>query len=864
MFGPEDWRRVEPLLEELLDLPPEDRASRLDELTAGDAALRERVRALLDQDERDDGILDRPFDALAAAVIEPAEAARALPCYERVGPYRVLKELGVGGMGEVLLAERADGDFEQQVALKIMRHGLDRTEIVTRFRRERRILARLVHPNIAALYDGGATEDGVPYFAMEYVEGDRITDWCDANRIDLPERLKLFESVCRAVQYAHRNLVIHRDIKPSNVFVTGDGAVKLLDFGIGKLLDADGTEETCATHAFLTPGYAAPEQLRGEATTTATDIFSLGMLLYVLLTGHHAHGNTSGVAALAKAALEKEIPAPSTRAGVPSSDQSAAEIAESRATQPDLLRRALQGDLDIILSKTLRKDPDDRYASVDDLRADLERHRENLPILARAATRRYRVRKFVRRNRGGVVAAAAILVAVLSGVVGVAWQAGVASRERDRAEAALGEERQRALELGQVADFQAEMLEEIDARAMGERLHQLVLDGTPPEMREAVEEGLERINFTTIAVTTLHEKLFQRTIESIDEQFGDQPLVKAQLLQTVAIALQNQGLIALAADPQQRSLELRRAELGDRHRDTLVSIHNTGFQRSAEGRQEDAERHYREAIDGRRLVLGERHPDTLASIGNLASLLIGQGRLDEAEPYCQEALAGARLVLGDDHSDTLAWIINMGGLLRRLGRLDEAEPYYREAVEKTRLVLGDGDAQTHSALNNMGFLLKSQGKLEEAELYYREALAGRRNALGDDHPSTMITISNLGGLLRDLGRLDEGDALGREAVQRFRANSSEGHWHVGVGLRQHAETLLAMGRFAEAEAEALEAHSILAAALGPEHGRTLRAAEQLAEIYREWHAAEPDAGREAEWEAWRTRVTSEAEGARTP
>ncbi len=872
MTSPDDWPRLDAILEQLLDLAPAERPARLAELTEGDPELRARVEEILAKDEGSGGILDQPFDHLVADVMgseEPAAGpgAAALadsPRYERIGPYRVIRVLGHGGMGEVLLAERDDGEFEQQVALKIVRYGLDREEIVERFRRERRLLARMRHPNIAAITDGGAAEDGVPYFAMEYVEGERITDWCDARRLGVKERVKLFESVCRAVQYAHRNLVIHRDIKPGNVFVTKDGAVKLLDFGIGKLINADGTAETQATHNFLTPGFAAPEQVRGEATSTSTDVFSLGVLLYVLLTGHPPFGDASGIVELARAVLEEDAPPPSTRTGLAASDVPGEELARRRGTSPDALRRGLQGDLDTIIGKAMRKEADDRYASVEDLRHDLERHRNSLPVEARPATTAYRLRKFVRRNRVGVAAASAILVAVVAGVAGVLWQAGVAEHERDRAEAALVDVENRARELQQVADFQAEQLREIDAQEMGERLRRLILEGTPIDQRPGLEERLSTLNFTDVALTTLQEDIFRRSIDAIDAQFAEQPVVQAKLLQTVAVALQDLGLLDLALDPQRRALEIRRAVLGDDHEDTLTSINNMGYQLSAQGDPEGTERYYRESMEGRRRVLGPDHRDTLASIANVATCLSDQGRTEEAEPYYREALGVARDTLGDDHEDTLALVGNLGLLLRLTGRLAEAEPFYLEALEGTRRELGDDDPQTCIALNNMGYLLKAQGKLEEAEPYYRQAIEGGRRTLGDGHPGTIVWASNLGGLLRDLGRLEEANALGVEAVGRFRANNPEGHWHIGVGLRQHSETLLAMDRFVEAEAEALEAHGILDAVFGAEHRRTVGAVEQLVKIYEAWHAADPEAVPDATRDSWKERLPSEDEANREP
>ena len=436
--APDLWSRIEPLLDELLDLDDAGRRQRLDALTGADTELRGELERLLAADrEASRGVLDRGVEDLAAAILEDAEPPPpSVPIGTRIGPYRVIGELGRGGMGEVLLAERATGDFEQRVAIKIMREDVDRAEAVNRrFRRERSILARLRHPNIAVLHDGGTTDDGVPYFVMEYVEGDRITDWCDERRLGIEERLRLFERVCDAVDSSHRNLVVHRDIKPSNVFVTSDGVVKLLDFGIGKLLDADDPEETQPARRFFTPAYAAPEQIRGETVSTSADVFALGMLLYVLLTGRHPHGDTTRSSALARAILEDDPAPASVAVGKDGPETSSDETAARRGTTPAGLRRRLRGDLDTILAKALRKSPEDRYVSAREFREDLERFRASLPIAARRPSWRDRAWKFARRHRVGTVAGIGLLLAVVAGIGGILWQSGVTARERDRARA---------------------------------------------------------------------------------------------------------------------------------------------------------------------------------------------------------------------------------------------------------------------------------------------------------------------------------------------------------------------------------------------------------------------------------------------
>ncbi|MCP5068207.1 MAG: serine/threonine protein kinase, partial [bacterium] len=481
------WKRIEKALDELLDLEPQGRESRLDDLSGGDAELRADLERLLaaDDDERT-GILDQGMAPLAGALLDPEQESSRAPG-ERIGPYRVLGTLGSGGMGEVLLAERADGAFDRHIALKVVPGDRVRDELVARLRHERQILARLRHPNIAALYDGGVTDAGAPYFAMELVKGESIIDYCDRARLGVDARLELFDRVCRAVQFAHRNLVIHRDIKPSNVFVTSDGEVKLLDFGIAKLVD-DG-EVTSAEQRFLTPAFAAPEQLKGEPTTTAVDIYALGLLLYELLSGRRPFGRKRDSAAMIRAVLQDD-PTPLSRiTGKDASSDDTQEIAQQRGLTVEALRRQLRGDLDTILDKAMRKDPGERYASAEGLRLDLLRYRSSQPVAARPATAGYKLRKFIRRNRLGVSLGA---VAIVAGLLFSAWIGLLYSRaERNlsRATAAEASTAREAEALRQVSNFLTELFEVASPDASSGR------DVTAREMLDAgaarIEEELD-------------------------------------------------------------------------------------------------------------------------------------------------------------------------------------------------------------------------------------------------------------------------------------------------------------------------------------------------------------------------------------
>ncbi|MEM6335703.1 MAG: serine/threonine-protein kinase, partial [Bacteroidota bacterium] len=423
-------QRVLEMVERAFEVPAQDRAAWVAEACEGDEALRAEVEALLAADAEADAFLEQPVTHAGSIREAAALLAAELPAEGRAGPYRLLQSLGRGGMGTVYLAQRDDGAFEQNVAVKIVRRGMDTDDILTRFRTERQILASLQHPNIARLLDGGMTADGRPYFVMEYVEGVPITRYCDEHRLSIDERLRLFATVCGAVQYAHQNLIVHRDLKPGNILVADDGTVKLLDFGIAKLLDPDfgGVEARTRTEMrVMTPEYASPEQVRGNVLTTASDVYTLGVLLYELLAGRRPYDLPSRLQHEIERVICAEDPArPSTavkrvvtlrRRDGTTETVSPDTISERRNMPPDSLKRRLGGDLDTIVLKAMSKEPARRYGSAEQLAQDVRRHLDGLPVEARPATVSYRLRKFVERHRVGFTASMIIIgltVALLS------------------------------------------------------------------------------------------------------------------------------------------------------------------------------------------------------------------------------------------------------------------------------------------------------------------------------------------------------------------------------------------------------------------------------------------------------------------
>jgi serine/threonine protein kinase/tetratricopeptide (TPR) repeat protein len=812
----------------------------------------------------------KPGAADAAFAPFPSESAR-----DRIGRYKLLELIGEGGFGSVWAAEQRE-PVKRRVALKIIKLGMDTRQVIARFEAERQALAMMDHPNIAKVFDAGATDTGRPFFVMELVKGVPIVEYCDREKIDTRARLHLFTLVCQAIQHAHQKGIIHRDIKPSNVLVTlhdGTPVPKVIDFGIAKATNQELTDKTIYTeHRQMigTPAYMSPEQaeMSGLDIDTRSDIYSLGVLLYEMLTGTTPFSseelNSAGLEGMMRMIREVEPHKPSTR--LSSLSGTATHAAERRNVDVQKLGLLLRGDLDWIVMRCLEKDRTRRYDTANGLAADIGRHLNDEPVSASPPSTGYRVRKFVKRNKGQVVAGAAITAMLVLGIIGTTWgmawaldektradgQARLATtaaeseriakleaeanaqraiEEAERAEAAEAEARSRAEELQLVADFQAEQLGAIEPQVMGMNLRRSLIEAVPDGNRDGLEGDLARVNFTSLALTTLEENIFERTIEAIDVQFADQPLVRASLLQTVAGTLRTLGLLDLAVQPQERAILIRREHLGDDHPQTLSSLNSMGLLLTNKGDLADAEAYLREALDGSRRTLGDEHPDTLGHVLNTGLLLQAKGQLAESEAYFREALEGFRRVLGDDRSETLTSITAMGASLRAQGKLAEAEPYFVEALAGHRRVLGDDHPETLTCMNSMAVLLSSQGRLPEAEAYHRQALEGRRRVLGDDHPSTLLSVNNLGVLLKEQGRFAEAEPYYREAIEGRRRVLGADHPSTLISISSLGSLLQTQGKFDEAEAcyrQALEGHRRV---LGDDHAYTLTSTSNMGFVF---------------------------------
>ncbi|HUF70820.1 MAG TPA: serine/threonine-protein kinase [Longimicrobiales bacterium] len=796
--GAERRRRIEAVFEAALDVSPEDRPALLERECGGDAGLRDEVDAMLAASDRAAGILEGSALKAASAILSGSRQ-------ERIGPYRVLRRIGRGGMAVVYLAERDDGQYRRRVAVKVLPSGAEDVQLYRRFLAERQILASLEHPNIAHLLDGGMTDAGLPYLVLEYVEGQPITEYCDRNRLDIAERLRLFRTVCEAVHYAHQNLVIHRDIKPGNIFVGEDGAVKLLDFGIAKLLNPGlfplPVPVTRTEHRALTPEYASPEQLRGEPITTASDVYSLGVVLYELLVGRHPYRFTRrSPEEIIRAVCELDPERPSTRVTRPdpptgggaTGDTSPATIGQARSTTPDRLQRRLRGDLDAVIMVALRKEPGRRYSSAELFSADLGRYLDDLPVTAHRGSRLYRVGKLVRRNR--LEAAATVLIAVsLAGGAGLAlWQASLAGRERDAAEAARQDTQIALDESRAVSDF---LLGLFEASAPGET------QGGEVTARELLERGIARV-----------------------EQLDGSPVAQARMLDVIGTVYERLGEYTLGAATLGRALDIRRATSGPRGVDVAETLSNLSLVEVRRGDYARAIALAEEALDIRRERLGATDTLTARTMAELAGLLIYRGRLDESESLYRDAVRLQEATLGPDHPAVSSTLIKLGLSVHRRGRGEEAEALLRRALDIRQRAYGAEHAAVADVLYSLADIIyQNGGSLDEAAGMYRRGFALERRASGENTMGYVDAASRFADFLSVTGFLDEAEPAFHEAIDLRGRLLGADHPSVSELRAGYAAHLARRNLHADADRIMREALPQMMAGFGPEHAKVAQA-----------------------------------------
>jgi eukaryotic-like serine/threonine-protein kinase len=763
----------------------------------------------------------RPYTAeemgrVAALVLgEPKIATPVQP--DRIGPYLVEATIGEGGMGVVYRARQFE-PIQRTVAIKVIKFGMDTREVIARFESEKQTLTLLDHPHIAKVLDAGATDSGVPYFVMEYVDGEPITAFADRMELTVTQRLELFLQACQAVQHAHLKAIIHRDLKPSNILVMNQDDmpwVKVIDFGIAKAIDRSATARALFTEAGQlvgTPEYMAPEQAddRPADVDTRADVYSLGVVLYELLSGslplEPRTVRGAGYAEMRRVIREVDPPRPSTRLSKLGAE--GGEVARRRRLSVTALEQQLQHELEWIPLKALRKEPAERYSSASDLATDVANYMNDRPLDAGPESSAYRLRKLLRRHRGAVAAGVAIVLLLLAGVVATSWQAIRAGRaearavlERNEAQAQRGRA-EAALE--SVREVNRFLTDDLLLPASPE-----IARGKEMTVREAVDRAADSIGKRPKVSTTT------------------QAAIRAALADVYA----SLGLFEQALPHARAAAELFRSDRGADDEQTLTADHEVGRELAMLDRQAEAEPMLRDVLARSTKLLGADHPVALVTMGSLGMTLRLQNRFDEAELYYRAALDGDGRVHGMRSEQRSRALNSLALLLVMKGNRTDAEPLYRESLDIKREVLGIDHPGYLTTLGNLARVVTDQGKLEEAEQLTLNLLAEDRRVLGDDHPSTLLTLNNLGTLLQMRSKFAESEVVCREALERRRRVLGEEHRDTLMSISNLGSILLRQSKFAEAEPLVIEAYEKRRRVLGETHAQTVVSATNFARLY---------------------------------
>ncbi len=746
------WLRIEHLFHAALELEPDARAAFLDESCGGDPELHREVESLLHSSGKTLGFLSDPVRNAVQGIAEE-EALSG----KRIGAYQVLRLIGEGGMGKVYLAARADDLYKKEVAIKTVHGGSQQGGArLARFGSERQILANLEHPNIARLLDGGITGENLSYLVMEYVNGERVDDYCRQNKLGTAQRLQLFCTICAAVEYAHKNLVVHRDLKPANILVTDEGVPKLLDFGIAKLLDPESGENvrTLTSERMMTPDYASPEQVRGEPVTTSTDVYALGVLLYELLAGKRPFQlGTTGAFEMARIICEQEPQPPSVMAA-----------ANAEVAAPDAAR-TLHGDLDNIVLMAMRKEPARRYVSVSALASDVRAYLTGYPVQARTDAWTYRSEKFIRRHKAGVAAAILVAAALIGFSIGMGLLAKRATQER------------------LTAQRESQFLEGIFEAATPDQAR-----GRQITARELLDEGAKRV----------------------DRELAGDPGLQGTMLYNIGRAYGALGSYDQAESQLSRAYALRKKALGEDNVDVADTLWAWADTVRLQGQFDKAEPLFRQALAIRQKKFGERSPAVLESLSSLGECLYLEERDADAEPVLRKALALDRELNADSGSrDYLAL------LLERKGNYPEALQLLRETVEIQRKVSGPDSTTFANSLHNLAGALIDAGDLTGAETAERQTVELNRKIRGNDHPDLGYSLNNLGFLLLEKGDWQSAEPVLRENLELMRKTLGEKSIRFATALNNWARLLQAKGDYDQAEATFKQAREILTQAKGP-------------------------------------------------
>jgi serine/threonine-protein kinase len=817
----EQWRQVKEIFNTAIELAPVERRAFIEEKSNNDELVIREVLALLASDEEAENFIEKPAVVVSDLVTDEKNQS---VIGKQIGSYKIEKEIGRGGMGAVYLATRADEEFQKRVAIKLIKRGYDTDDIIRRFRHERQILAALDHPNITRLIDGGATEDGLPFLVMDYVEGLSLNQYCDERRLDIKERLKLFLQICSAVSYAHQNLIIHRDIKPSNILVTKEGTPKLLDFGIAKLLSPNTgltVDKTLAATQAMTPEYASPEQILGQPVTTATDVYSLGVLLYELLTGHRPFKiKTNSPSEITRIIADSEPEKPSsivTRGRKIGNWQSA-------------IGNQLKGDLDNIVLMAMRKEAERRYSSVEQFATDIKRYLDGLPVIARQDTFGYRASKFIKRNKAAVTAGVGVALSLVAGIAATTRQARIAERQRDKA-------RHEADKAEHINKFLQEMLSSADPRAQGKDVKVVEVLSTAAESIETEFENQPDIAadlHTTIGKTYLSLGLFDAAESHLSialkirlQLFGRENADVAMNLNKLGLVMYEQGDMTKAERLCSEALDIVRRLDGDNRIVISEILYNLGSLFVYKGEAKKGLALHNECLSIRRSLFGEIHPEVAKVLIELASRLTILGDQEEAEKLYRQAFSIMREFYKQDEHIDVAKAMNMlaGSLMQK--NPNEAEKLFTETLRIRRKLLGNEHPEVAWTLYSLSFIKINKGDYIEAERLAREALLLRGKTLHDEHRAISSLLQMLGLSLMGQGKPEDALPLLEESLDLRRRTLPPDSWFIATSNSILGECYGQLGRYEIAKPLLFDSYEALKAKLGAEHKQTLNALERI-------------------------------------